>query len=132
MTEPPIQRRLAAIMSADIAGFSRLMNADEAGTLAVVNQIRKDFFAPAVAAHKGRVVKLMGDGALVEFASVLDAVNCALQIQTQMAERTTERRVSPLPHRLVSQLRLQRARPLQDRQDNRLPDRRARHQSVLR
>ena len=97
MSEPPVQRRLAAIMSADIAGFTRMMNADEAGTLAAVNRVRKDVFLPVVTAHKGRIVKLMGDGALVEFVSVVEAVNCALQIQMAMAARTKDHQASPLP-----------------------------------
>ena len=87
MSAPPVQRRLAAIMSADIAEFSRSMNADESGTLSAVNRIRTEIFAPSVAAHKGRVVKLMGDGALVEFSSVVDAVACAIEIHTAIAAR---------------------------------------------
>ncbi|MDU8942323.1 adenylate/guanylate cyclase domain-containing protein [Ovoidimarina sediminis] len=96
MTEPAVHRRLAAIMSTDIAGFSRRMNADEAGTLAAVNRIRSEIFAPKVAAHKGRVVKLMGDGALVEFASVVDAVRCAIAIQRAMAAREKDPQGRPL------------------------------------
>ncbi|MFP6741577.1 MAG: guanylyl cyclase, partial [Alphaproteobacteria bacterium] len=61
-------------MSADVAGYSRLMGADESGTLAALKALRRDVFAPQVAAHKGRVVKLMGDGALVEFPSIVNAV----------------------------------------------------------
>ncbi|OWU74935.1 adenylate/guanylate cyclase domain-containing protein [Marinibacterium profundimaris] len=87
MTEQTVHRRLAAIMSTDIAGFSRMMNADEAGTLDAVNRIHREIFAPRVRAHQGRVVKLMGDGALVEFVSVVDAVDCALEIQQAMAAR---------------------------------------------
>ena len=96
MAKPSVQRRLAAIMSADIVGFSRMMNADETGTLAAVNQIRRNIFAPAVDAFKGRVVKLMGDGALVEFASVVDAVACAVDIQTAMAAREEDPEGRPL------------------------------------
>lgn len=96
MSAPPVQRRLAAIMSADIAGFSRRMNADESGTLSAVNHIRTKIFAPSVAAHKGRVVKLMGDGALVEFSSVVDAVACAIEIQTAMAARDQDPDSPPL------------------------------------
>ena len=81
------ERRLAAIMSADVAGYSRLMGKDEAGTLSGLKALRKDVFAPQVAAHKGRVVKLMGDGALVEFPSVVDAVECAVAVQRGVAER---------------------------------------------
>lgn len=74
-------RRLAAILAADVVGYSRLMAADEAGTLAALKHHRETIFDPAVAEHDGRLVKLMGDGALVEFHSVVDAVNCALAIQ---------------------------------------------------
>ena len=84
-----IERRLAAIMSADVAGYSRLMGADEAGTLSALKALRKDVFAPQVTAHKGRVVKLMGDGALVEFSSIVNAVNCAIAVQQAIAERAS-------------------------------------------
>jgi len=74
-------RRLAAILAADVVGYSRMMGADEAGTLAALKRHRETVFNPAVAAHHGRVVKLIGDGTLVEFSSVVDAVKCALAIQ---------------------------------------------------
>jgi adenylate cyclase len=74
-------RRLSAILFADVVGYSRMMAADEDGALAALNQHRADEFDPEVTAHNGRIVKLMGDGALVEFPSVVDAVNCALAIQ---------------------------------------------------
>jgi len=80
-----MQRRLTAILSADVADYSRLMEADEAGTLERLKANRIQIFDPSVAAHGGRVVKLMGDGALVEFASVVAAVNCALAIQEATA-----------------------------------------------
>src|SRR5262249_43340541 len=76
-----MQRRLTAILSADVAGYSRLMEVDEAGTLARLKENRSSVFDPAVATHGGRIVKLMGDGALVEFASAVAAVECALAIQ---------------------------------------------------
>src|SRR5689334_7954236 len=76
MAEERINRKLAAILAADVVGYSRLMAADEAGTLAALK-----VFEPAVAAHQGRIVKLIGDGTIVEFASVVDAVNCALSVQ---------------------------------------------------
>lgn len=85
MAEERAQRRLAAIMSADVAGYSKRMEADEAGTLAALKALRSDIFAPAVKEHNGRIVKLMGDGALVEFASVVDAVGCAIAIQKALA-----------------------------------------------
>jgi len=77
-------------MSADIAGYSRLMGSDETGTLAMLKAIRSEIFTPTVAAHRGRVVKFMGDGALVEFMSVVDAVACAVAIQKALAERNAK------------------------------------------
>jgi adenylate cyclase len=82
-----IVRRLAAILAADVAGYSRMMGADEVGTVAALRQIWTETFNPAVAARRGRIVKMMGDGALVEFGSVIDAVECAVAIQRAMAER---------------------------------------------
>ncbi len=81
MAEERINRKLAAILAADVVGYSRLMAADEAGTLAALKRHREVVFDPAVAAHNGRVVKLIGDGTIVEFGSVVDAVNCALSLQ---------------------------------------------------
>jgi len=81
MAEERINRRLAAILAADVVGFSRLMGADEAGTLAALKRHRETIFDPAVAAHNGRIVKLIGDGVIAEFGSVVDAVNCALSVQ---------------------------------------------------
>jgi adenylate cyclase len=91
MTEQRIHRRLAAILSADVVGYSRLMAADEAGTLAALKRHRESIFDPAVAAHNGRVVKLIGDGTIVEFASVVDAVNCALAVQRSGAGAGSKR-----------------------------------------
>ena len=88
MAEEILNRRLAAILMADVVGYSRLMEADEAGTLRAVKQHRREVIDPAIATHKGRVVKLMGDGTLVEFASVVDAVTCATTIQQQTTERS--------------------------------------------
>ena len=87
MAEERLQRRLAAILSADVVGYSRLMGTDEAGTLSRLNALRRELIDPAIAAHSGRVVKLIGDGALVEFASAVDAVTCAVEIQKQLRER---------------------------------------------
>src|SRR5438094_9069798 len=86
-----MQRRLTAILSADVADYSGLMEADEAGTLQRLKVNRSRIFDPSVAAHGGRVVKLMGDGALVEFGSVVAAVNCALAIQEATARAEPER-----------------------------------------
>ena len=82
MTEARTNRRLAAILAADVVGYSRLMANDEAGTLATLKRYRETIFDPAIAAHGGRIFKLIGDGTLVEFASVVDAVKCAVEIQT--------------------------------------------------
>jgi TolB-like protein/class 3 adenylate cyclase/Tfp pilus assembly protein PilF len=82
-----VERKLAAIMAADVVGYSRLMGEDEAGTHARLRAHRKDFFEPLVTEHRGRVVKLTGDGALVEFASAVEAVECAVALQNGMAER---------------------------------------------
>jgi adenylate cyclase len=81
MADIRINRKLAAILAADMVGYSRLMGADEAGTLAALKRHRETIFDPAVAAHNGRIVKLIGDGVIVEFSSVVDAVNCALSVQ---------------------------------------------------
>jgi adenylate cyclase len=85
MAAERIQRRLAAILAADVVGYSRLMESDEAGTLAALRAHRRDLIDPKIAEHGGRTFKLMGDGALVEFASAVDAVECAVAIQRAMA-----------------------------------------------
>ena len=85
MAEERINRKLAAILAADVVGYSRLMGADEAGTLAALKRHREAIFDPAVAAHNGRIVKLIGDGAIVEVGSVVNAVNCALVVQSSDA-----------------------------------------------
>jgi TolB-like protein/cytochrome c-type biogenesis protein CcmH/NrfG len=90
MPEQRVQRRLAAIMSADVVGYSRLMGADEAGTLTALKQLRTKLIDPIIAEYRGRLVKLMGDGALIEFASAVDAVECAVCIQRRVAENNTE------------------------------------------
>ena len=90
MPEAREQRRLAAILAADVVGYSRLMEADESGTLTRLRMLRRDIIDPSIAAHSGRMVKLMGDGALVEFASVVDAVNCAAAIQKGVVERQAD------------------------------------------
>ena len=87
MAEERLQRRLAAILSADVVGYSRLMGTDEAGTLARLKAMRRDLVDPLIAAHSGRTFKLMGDGALVEFGSAVDAVTCAIEVQKQVQER---------------------------------------------
>ena len=82
-------RRLAAILAADVAGYSRLMGADEEGTLAALKATRSELCDPKVKEHRGRIVKTTGDGLLVEFASVVDAIRCAVEVQRAMAERNT-------------------------------------------
>jgi class 3 adenylate cyclase/TolB-like protein len=82
-----VDRRLAAILAADVVGYSRLVERDEAGTVERLKAHRKTFIEPLVAEHRGRIVKLMGDGALCEFGSVVDAVQCAVLVQQGMAER---------------------------------------------
>jgi TolB-like protein/Tfp pilus assembly protein PilF len=82
-----LQRRLAAILAADVVGYSRLMGEDEAGTLSILKAHRREFIEPKIAEHHGHLIKLMGDGALVEFASVCDAVACAVEIQQGMVRR---------------------------------------------
>jgi adenylate cyclase len=81
MAEEPVQRRLAAILAADVVGYSRLMEFDEAGTLAALKARRRDVLGPLIAKYRGRLVKVMGDGVLVEFASAVNAVQCALDLQ---------------------------------------------------
>src|SRR5437879_1048805 len=90
MSDPRVERRLAAILAADIAGYSRLMGADEEGTLAALKTIRRELGDPRIKEHRGRIVKTTGDGMLVEFASVVDAVRCAAQFQRAMAERNAD------------------------------------------
>ena len=85
-----IQRRLAAILAADVVGYSRLVRGDEAGTLAALRAHRAEVVEPQVARHEGRVVKLMGDGLLAEFPSAVNAVASALEIQRAMAQRNAD------------------------------------------
>ena len=84
-------RKLAAILAADVAGYSRLAGPDEDRTLARLRGLRSDLFDPAIAAHHGRVVKRTGDGVLIEFRSVVDAVRCAVEVQNGMIERNAGR-----------------------------------------
>jgi adenylate cyclase len=86
MTGAHIERRLAAILAADVAGYSRLMGADEVGTLAALTALRREIVDPTITEHNGRIVKTTGDGMLVEFASAVYAVNCAIAVQSKMAE----------------------------------------------
>src|SRR5207302_5095436 len=87
MQHERVERRLAAILAADVAGYSRLMGQDEAGTLARLRTHRREFIDPKITEHKGRIVKTTGDGLLVEFGSVVDALRCASEWQRGMTER---------------------------------------------
>src|ERR1700722_14550274 len=88
-----VERRLAAILAADVAGYSRLMGVDEEGTLSRLKALRRELADPKIKEHRGRIVKTTGDGLLIEFASVVDAVRCAVEVQREMAERNAD--VSP-------------------------------------
>ena len=97
MAEERVQRRLAAILAADVVGYSRMMEADESGTLAALKVRRRDVLVPLVARHQGRIFKFVGDGVLVEFASAVNAVQCAVELQQAMvaanAGQPDERRI---------------------------------------
>jgi len=90
MVDDRVERRLAAILAGDVAGYSRLMGADDEGTLHALKIHRKQLIDPKITEHRGRIVKTTGDGILVEFVSVVDAVRCAVDIQRGMAERNTD------------------------------------------
>jgi adenylate cyclase len=87
LTSEHVERRLAAVLAADVAGYSRLMGADEEGTLARLKAVRKALVDPTIAKHRGRIVKTTGDGMLVEFASAVDAARSAVEVQRGMAEQ---------------------------------------------
>jgi adenylate cyclase len=88
--QPKVERRLAAILAADVVGYSRLMGMDEEGTLSRLKAHRRELIDPKTAEYHGRMVKLTGDGALVEFPSIVGAVRCAVDIQRGMAEHNAE------------------------------------------
>jgi adenylate cyclase len=90
LSSEPVERRLTAILAADVAGYSRLIGADEEGTLAQLKAFRKTLVDPTIAKHRGRIVKTTGDGMLVEFASAVDAARCAVELQRGMADENTE------------------------------------------
>jgi adenylate cyclase len=87
MTEERVERRLAAILCADVVGYSRLMGADEEKTLAVLKGHRRELIDPLIDQHRGRIFKTTGDGMLIEFASVVDAVRCAVVVQQGIEDR---------------------------------------------
>lgn len=97
MTAERVERRLAAVLAADVAGYSRLMGADEEGTLAALRAHRRELFDPKIAEYRGRIVKTTGDGLLIEFASVVDAIRCALEVQRGINARNVS---IPLDKRL--------------------------------
>src|SRR5215472_15583931 len=90
VSDSRVEHRFAVVMCADVVGYSRLMGADEEGTLAHLNTVRRSLFDPTIAVHRGRIVRAMGDGFLVEFNSVVDAVRCAIKVQTEMPKHTEE------------------------------------------
>jgi adenylate cyclase len=90
LADEPVERRLAAVLAADIAGYSRLMGRDEERTLVNLKSFRKTLVDPAIAAHRGRIVKTTGDGMLVEFASAVDAARCAVEVQRSMAVQNAD------------------------------------------
>ena len=97
MSGERVERRLAAILAVDVAGYSRLMGEDEKGTLAALRAVRRELGDPKITEHRGRIVKTTGDGLLAEFASVVDAVRCAIELQREMIARNAatpaERRI---------------------------------------
>ena len=101
MADNTIERRLAAILAADVVGYSRMMGEDEAGTLSLVRSLRSDLIEPKIVEHKGRLFKTMGDGFLAEFPSVVNAVACAVAIQQAVDVRT-----SSLPSDAQAKLRI--------------------------
>ena len=90
MAEERVERRLTAILAADVAGYSRLMGTDEEGTLAALKTLRREVADPKIKEHRGRIVNTTGDGLLSEFASVVDAVRCAVEVQREMAARNAD------------------------------------------
>ena len=101
MAEQRVERRLTAILAGDVAGYSRLMGADEEGTLLRLNAHRREFLEPKIADNRGRIVKRTGDGVFIEFASAVDATRCAIEIQRGMAERN-----APVPQDQRIELRI--------------------------
>src|SRR5215203_2524176 len=101
MAEARVERRLAAVLAADVAGYSRLMGVDEEGTLARLKGARKSIVDPAITSYRGRVVKTTGDGMLVEFASAVDAVRCGTEVQRGMAAQNVD-----VPHDVRIQFRI--------------------------
>src|SRR5438045_9119661 len=95
-----MERRLTAILAADVVGYSRLMTIDEAGTLATLKSLRKNLVDPKISEHNGRIFKLTGDGMLIEFPSVVSAVACAVDIQSAMRTRNATESAAPVELRI--------------------------------
>src|SRR5947209_3278575 len=95
-----MERRLTAILAADVVGYSRLMTIDEAGTLAALKSLRKNLVDPKISEHNGRIFKLTGDGMLIEFPSVVSAVACAVDIQSAMRTRNATEPAAPIEFRV--------------------------------
>src|SRR5207249_4864093 len=95
-----MERRLTAILAADVVGYSRLMTIDEAGTLAALKSLRKNLVDPKISEHNGRIFKLTGDGMLIEFPSVVSAVACAVDIQSAMRTRNATEPAAPIEFRI--------------------------------
>src|SRR5215469_9991534 len=90
VSESRVEHRFSVVMCADVVGYSRLMGMDEEGTLSRLNAVRRNLFDPTITEHRGRIVRAMGDGFLVEFNSVVDAVRCAMKVQSEMPRHTEE------------------------------------------
>jgi adenylate cyclase len=90
VSDSKAERRFGVVMCADVVGYSRLMAIDEEGTLAALKAVRRNLVDPTIAAHRGRIVRTMGDGLLVEFSSVVDAVRCAVKLQSEMPQHIDE------------------------------------------
>jgi len=90
MVQPRVERKLVSVVVADVVGYSRLMELDEEGTHARLNTFQRDLLKPKISEHHGRIIKNTGDGALLEFASVVDAVRCAVEIQREMIDRNAD------------------------------------------
>ena len=105
MNAERVERRLAAILAADVAGYSRLMGEDEAGTLARLNALRRELIDPQVADHKGRIVKTTGDGLLIEFPSVVEAVACANMNRVEEAREAVHEWIEAQPWQTIARYR---------------------------
>ena len=90
MASERVERKLAAILAADVVGYSRLTGTDEEGTIRRVQAVRREIIDPAIAAHRGRIIKTTGDGILIEFASVVNAVRCAVELQRETTSRNDD------------------------------------------